>query len=227
MKYLRFSGVMKPLSTSLNRYRIMIGMVLMLVIGAAYPAETDTPYEIEVPVADRSEEQRLEALQVGLEQVLTNIIGEWESIDYAALDEALESPDQYVQQFQYRLKTISDEDTSPVDELVFWARFDPASIDKLLQERDPLVSQQTTPSILITVSGIETIADYAKVSRYLEDLQRGTKVYVTQAMEDHMSFHISMPDGHMRVAEIIQQENILVRVRTTDPEGIPMFRLLP
>ncbi|VFM98601.1 MAG: hypothetical protein BECKG1743D_GA0114223_104502 [Candidatus Kentron sp. G] len=76
-----------------------------------------------------------------------------------------------------------------------------------------------------TVSGIDTIADYAKTLRYLESLQSEAKVYVTRASGNRISFLLSVPGGEAEFAKIAERGTTLTKTSSVD--GAFMFRLLP
>nr|VFJ52948.1 MAG: hypothetical protein BECKFM1743C_GA0114222_101165 [Candidatus Kentron sp. FM]VFJ74568.1 MAG: hypothetical protein BECKFM1743A_GA0114220_107861 [Candidatus Kentron sp. FM]VFK21956.1 MAG: hypothetical protein BECKFM1743B_GA0114221_108292 [Candidatus Kentron sp. FM] len=76
-----------------------------------------------------------------------------------------------------------------------------------------------------TVSGIDTIADYARTLRYLEGLQSEAKVYVTRASGNRISFLLSVPGGEAEFARIAKRGTTLAETSSTD--GAFIFRLLP
>nr|VFK11241.1 MAG: hypothetical protein BECKLPF1236B_GA0070989_102122 [Candidatus Kentron sp. LPFa] len=76
----------------------------------------------------------------------------------------------------------------------------------------------------LTVLGIETIGDYARVQRYLDNLQSGIKVYLTEADADRMSFHVLTRASQARLDKMIGHGTTLARMAS---DGAPVYRLLP
>nr|VFJ62231.1 MAG: hypothetical protein BECKFW1821C_GA0114237_100210 [Candidatus Kentron sp. FW] len=357
----------------------LLAMLMFLpAFKVAYSADILGPYETEVPVVDKGEQKRSQAMQVALRKVLTKVSGQRKLKRHIVLDQALRGADRYVQQFRYRTRpgNASGSSASSAGTLMFRVRFDPESVDKLLRKADIPAWGRVKPSMLIwlvmergqkrallgakgntglsnvlyasangrgvsailplldlddqsrisetdvwnrrqerifgaserygidtvlvgrafpsrvsavhwrahwelfgeemtdrwttrasgvgqvlregvheaidilvarymnsrkegatdiqsdpvklMVSGIGTIGDYARVRRYLEDLYPETKVYVTEARADNMSFRLSIPGGQAKLDKIIKQGVTLTKTTTPkNPDDIHGYRLLP
>nr|VFK59285.1 MAG: hypothetical protein BECKTC1821F_GA0114240_103118 [Candidatus Kentron sp. TC] len=79
-------------------------------------------------------------------------------------------------------------------------------------------------AVELTVLGIKTIGDYARVERYLNNLQSGIKVYVTEADVDRMSFRVLVSGGQTRFDRMIGHGATLAKM---DSHSTPMYQLLP
>nr|VFK37263.1 MAG: hypothetical protein BECKSD772F_GA0070984_101315 [Candidatus Kentron sp. SD]VFK42291.1 MAG: hypothetical protein BECKSD772E_GA0070983_101611 [Candidatus Kentron sp. SD]VFK80562.1 MAG: hypothetical protein BECKSD772D_GA0070982_11283 [Candidatus Kentron sp. SD] len=82
-------------------------------------------------------------------------------------------------------------------------------------------------SVELTVIDIRNIGDYAKALRYLENLQSGAKVYVTEAGANRISFRLSIRGGRTTFEKMIKDGTTIARTTTVNPDGAPMYRLLP
>ncbi|MBT8420213.1 MAG: DUF2066 domain-containing protein [Gammaproteobacteria bacterium] len=124
-----------------------VGITFMSIADTAHSAQANGLYEARVAVSDKSDQEK--ALQAALRQVIEKITGQREWSDQTAMDEALEHPDRYVQQFLYRTEAPSGSPESSPPDLIFWARFDVGAIDELLRSANFSVRGGTKPSVLI------------------------------------------------------------------------------
>nr|VFK54898.1 MAG: hypothetical protein BECKTUN1418F_GA0071002_10605 [Candidatus Kentron sp. TUN]VFK58792.1 MAG: hypothetical protein BECKTUN1418D_GA0071000_10904 [Candidatus Kentron sp. TUN]VFK60662.1 MAG: hypothetical protein BECKTUN1418E_GA0071001_10595 [Candidatus Kentron sp. TUN] len=360
-----------------NGIRLFFGLMLTFIFCVAHSIEIRELYEAEVPIADKSEQKRKEAMQAALLQVISKISGQRKLTDSALVKQALQRADHYVEQFRYRIEPniVSEQHISPTGKLMFWVQFDSSSIDKFLREANIQVWGQTKPSVLawlaiegdqertllsaedhtglsdvlyasatergvsiilplldlddrsriddtdvwsgsrerilaaseryaidtvlvgrifpsyipsihwevhwellggeitdnwtthadtpsevlqegihetidilitryagskeesatdvifdpvrLMVLGMKTIGDYAKVQRYLGDLQSGTKVYVTQVDVDRVSFRLLVPGGQAKFDEKIELGTVLTKMAISDFDNVSVYQFLP
>lgn len=126
--------------------------VWMAVAGLAHGAEVRGLYEASVSVSDRSTEAQGKALRRALGQVIAKVAGTKRPLRRAGIREALDHPEQYIEQFLYRSVEASGQDPDVPDApdgLMFRARFDPSAIDDLLGSEGIPIWGHDRPSMLI------------------------------------------------------------------------------
>jgi len=216
----------------LVRLWFLVGVMLLLTeVEAAYPAEIRRSYEAEVPVFDKSEQTRNKAMRAALLKVMTKVSGQRE-LDRIMEDQVLEHAKQHVQQFRYRseLSVASDRDASSTDRLVFWARFDPVSVDKLLQKANIRTWGRTEPLMLIwlvvqdgegrTLLGAEGHRELSDVL-YASASERGISILLPLLdLDDQM--RISEADVWNR-----SRERVLAASERYGTDTVLMGRVLP
>nr|VFJ63076.1 MAG: hypothetical protein BECKDK2373B_GA0170837_11194 [Candidatus Kentron sp. DK] len=101
----------------------------------------------------------------------------------------------------------------------------------VVRAADLLISRYTIPDaaspadepaseLQLTVSGIDTITDYARTVRYLENLQPQGKVYVTRAAGERISFRLAIPGGKMAFIRMVRQGNTLTEATNSQTAHI-------
>nr|VFJ98630.1 MAG: hypothetical protein BECKH772A_GA0070896_101432 [Candidatus Kentron sp. H]VFJ98774.1 MAG: hypothetical protein BECKH772B_GA0070898_101432 [Candidatus Kentron sp. H]VFK03601.1 MAG: hypothetical protein BECKH772C_GA0070978_101372 [Candidatus Kentron sp. H] len=128
-----------------------IGLLFAIIAGVAHSVEVREPYEAKVPVLDKSKQQRKEALQTALRQVIRKITGQRKPEDLPAVNEALKHPGRYMQQFLYQTKVPSESDASSTHKLVFSVQFDPGAIGTLLRSANLPIWERIRPLMLIWI----------------------------------------------------------------------------
>lgn len=113
----------------------------------AYAEGVDGLYEVEVPVADQSDEQRTEALKTALEQVLVKVSGRSVVLGEALQPSDYANPTRYAQQFSYR--NNEDEKEAKTLPLRLWVRFDRNGIEQLLGKAGLTVWGGIRPATLV------------------------------------------------------------------------------
>jgi len=130
-------------------------------------------YEAEVPVSDQSASSRKKNMAAVLRAVLIKLTGDRQVPSRNGVAELLGSADQYVQQFEYRTK---EEDKQ---QLSLWARFNSASLDKVL--RDTAIPEwgRERPSTLVWLAVSDAIGrrltGLSDISGYMERMDSRAK----------------------------------------------------
>lgn len=118
-------------------------------LEVAHSSEVPKSYEAEVPVSDKGEQTRDKAMQAALLKVMMAVSGERKLTGRALVNEALQQAERYVQQFRYRLASVDPGHVSSGNQLMFWAQFDPVSVDRILQQSGIRIWQRSRPSMLV------------------------------------------------------------------------------
>lgn len=130
-------------------------------------------YEAEVPVSDQSASSRKKNMAAVLRAVLIKLTGDRQVPSRNGVAELLSNADQYAQQFEYRTR---EEDKQ---QLTFWARFNSASLDKVL--RDAAIPEwgRERPSTLIWLAVDDAIGRHltglSDISGYAERMESSAK----------------------------------------------------
>jgi len=124
-------------------------------------------YEAEVPVSDKSANSRKKNMAAVLRVVLIKLTGDRQVPSRYGVTELLLNAEQYVQQFEYRIK---EEDETK--QLYLWARFNAISLNKVLSEVAIPEWGSERPSTLVwlavsdangrRLSGLNDISGYAE-----------------------------------------------------------------
>src|SRR5579863_7566366 len=82
-------------------------IILMLAFSPAWAAKVSSIYEADLLVATQSEEERAQAVEQGLEQVLIKLSGDPLIEKNPAIKSSVHKADYYVQEFSYASSTTS------------------------------------------------------------------------------------------------------------------------
>ena len=130
-------------------------------------------YEAEVPVSDQSASNRKKNMAAVLRVVLIKLTGDRQVPSRNGVTELLLNADQYVQQFEYRTK---EEDKQ---QLTLWARFNSASLDKILREAAIPEWGRERPSTLVWLAVSDAIGrrltGLSDISGYVEKMESRAK----------------------------------------------------
>lgn len=99
-------------------------------------------YEAEVPVSDKGETARHQAVLDAFRDVLVKASGYGGVLDDPAVAEAVGNAERYVQQFRYRERRLAGKP------LVFWVQFNGTSVEQLLQTQNLPVWGNSRPVML-------------------------------------------------------------------------------
>ncbi len=128
--------------------------VLALLAGSAasaWAAPVQGLYRAEVPVAGQEPEERRQAMEMGLAQVLIKVSGDTRAVGLPQLRGALASPTGYVQQYAYEQRrpatTLLGSQSAPL--LVLRLDFDREAVERLLRSAGLPVWGDQRPSTLI------------------------------------------------------------------------------
>ena len=161
--------------------RIRKGAACLVAAAALFvlsPRAAELPdlYEAEVPVSSQEDEDREAAFGFALRRVLTRVIGQRNVEIHRPVAEALKTPAQFVQRFQYR--SVRDEEPEAGDDetLRLWAKFDADLVDLLLRESGLRVWGRSRPATLVWFSvesaggrDLLTAADAPELFRSIEE----------------------------------------------------------
>ena len=124
-------------------------------------------YEAEVPVSDKSVNSRKKNMAAVLRVVLIKLTGDRQVPSRNGVTELLLGAEQYVQQFEYRIKEEHE-----TQQLYLWARFNATSLNKVLREAAIPEWGSERPSTLVwlavsdaigrRLSGLSDISGYAE-----------------------------------------------------------------
>lgn len=149
-------------------YRLLSPLLFwLLFIPVAGAEQVNALYEAEVPVSGQGDGERRQALVQALETVFVKVTGYGEAATDPAIAGALEDPDRFVQQYRYRKAEpviLADGTTVPAaSDLVFWARFDPSAIERLLRENALPIWGAARPATLVWLA-VEQNGDRSLIS---------------------------------------------------------------
>jgi len=127
-------------------------------------------YEAEVPVSAQSAGSRKKNMAAVLRVVLIKLTGDRYVPSRNGVTELLFNADQYVQQFEYRTKEIKGS-----KQLYLWARFNSASLDKVLREAAIPVWGRERPSTLVWLAVSDAsgrrLSGLSDISGYVEKME--------------------------------------------------------
>ncbi len=127
-------------------------------------------YEAEVPVSAQSAGSRKKNMAAVLRVVLIKLTGDRYVPSRNGVTELLFNADQYVQQFEYRTKEIKGS-----KQLYLWARFNSASLDKVLREAAIPAWGRERPSTLVWLAVSDAsgrrLSGLNDVSGYVEKME--------------------------------------------------------
>lgn len=131
----------------------LAGLALVFVaLGSIWvgAARADTLYEVEVAVASQGEGERASALRVALREMLVRLSGRQQLSGAGTLDDALDHPDRYVQQYGYRrVTTQGAHEAGPSTPWRLWVRFEPSALERLIADRGLALWGPERPSTLV------------------------------------------------------------------------------
>ena len=114
-------------------------------------------YEAEVPVSDQSAEGHKTGISAALLEVLIKLTGDRNMQGSQAASYLLGQPDQYVQQYEYRNKSVvKDNQLSLKQQLFLWVRFNANALDKELRAYNVPVWGTVRPSTLVWLAAQDT-----------------------------------------------------------------------
>jgi uncharacterized protein len=127
---------------------ISLFAILLFSATSFYPSTTRAVvvsglYEAEVPVSDQSASSRKKNMAAVLRAVLIKLTGDRQVPSRNGVAELLNNADQYAQQFEYRTREDDKQ------QLTLWARFNSASLDKVLLDAAIPEWGRERPSTLI------------------------------------------------------------------------------
>ena len=162
-----------------------LGRTLALVLSglcaiALRAAEVPDLYEAEVPVATQDAADREAALGFALRRVLSKVSGQRDVDDSRILlAAALQAPEPFVQEYQYRSRPVPEAEGAPDRELRLWARFDAGQVDSLMAEAGLPVWGRTRPSTLVWLAvehaGHHELPAAEDAAGYLAALELGAR----------------------------------------------------
>jgi hypothetical protein len=130
-------------------------------------------YEAEVPVSDQSASNRKKNMAAVLRVVLIKLTGDRQVPSRNGVTDLLLNADQYVQQFEYRTKEKDNQ------QITLWARFNSASLDKVLREAAIPEWGRERPSTLVWLAVSDAIGrrltGLSDISGYVEKMESRAK----------------------------------------------------
>ena len=185
---------------------IFLLVTLLLIFSAVQAEEAVTGlYEAEVPVEDQGAEQRQQALQEALKEVL-NKVAEAQNIPVGQLrtDTALQRAERYVQQYRYT-------------EGGLWVLFDPRAVDALLEQPAGTGLAGRPETLLLKVTGVRSLPDYAQVMHYLNSLKMLSNAQPRIGTPDAVLFELRSRNGRERVVQTMLHDRFLRRSEEDGP----------
>jgi hypothetical protein len=132
----------KPLACAL----VSLAALLLVARVPVSAAVVDGLYEAQVPVSGQDARERDRALRAALLQVAVRVSGQRRVPPTGVLSAALQNPARYVSEYGYG---AGSDPRGSAGARALWARFDPASTNRLLREAGLPVWGQTRPSVLV------------------------------------------------------------------------------
>ncbi|MFQ5659756.1 MAG: DUF2066 domain-containing protein [Gammaproteobacteria bacterium] len=135
----------------MSRYIQSITLLLCLLPLCADAIKIPGLYQVEVPIADQSGENRQLAIQTALRLVLVKLTGDRYAPERTALAPVLEQAGDYVQQYRYKEAKRKDTDLpgQDISGLTLWVRFDEETLNGALRGLSVPVWGKERPSTLI------------------------------------------------------------------------------
>lgn len=185
-------------------------------------------YEAKVPVNSQSKEERQQALQTALTEILVRVSGRQEvasGLPLPEIETALMHPARYTQQYRYQRVTIPAEveGTEPQTGQVLWAKFDQAAIDELLHRSGLAVWGHTRPVTLVWLA-IDDRGQRFLVSN--NDAHMARQILMTKAERRGVPLRLPLMDltdhATVRISDVWGnfEENIMKASSRYQPEGI-------
>ncbi|RRQ21214.1 DUF2066 domain-containing protein [Thiohalobacter thiocyanaticus] len=134
----------------MSEYRLSPARTLLLVLAllgallSAPAGAVDNMYEVQVPVAERSDAARAEALRQAMTRLLVRVTGERDAARLVGIEALLAQPEQYVQQFHYL-----DAGAPGSGALELKVRFDGSAVERVLREQGLPVWGRERPPLLL------------------------------------------------------------------------------
>ncbi|MCW8829531.1 MAG: DUF2066 domain-containing protein [Gammaproteobacteria bacterium] len=140
------------------RYLTLIPLFLLILASPLQAIEPRQLYHAEVEVPDQGGQARTTGMEQAMAEVLVKVAGTRRVHEDETLATAMRSASRYVQQYRYRSEPQSaagqQEGRAAKERLLLSVRFDPKSIDELLQRQGFTVWGAMRPSTLIWL-GVE------------------------------------------------------------------------
>ncbi len=167
-------------------HRLFIALILLSLTFGSHAAEVDNLYQASAPVNSRDEQERAKLTPQLLQQVMLKVVGNKALLETAPLAPILSQAGQYMQQYEYRRNNILGADLTEPDQLALSVRFDPAAVNRAINELQLPVWGNNRPDILIwalvenngdtAILGLETapVGVFQPLSRAAE--QRGLPI---------------------------------------------------
>lgn len=133
---------------------LKIALLLFCLVPATVQAiRVPGLYEVEVPVADKSEAARQQALQLAFRSVLVKLTGDSQAAGRAALAPLMKQAGAYLQQYRYREIMVENEgedgETVKSPETRLWVKFDEDNLNAALRQLSVPVWGRERPSTLV------------------------------------------------------------------------------
>ncbi len=175
-----------------------LAITLLLLSSTAWAEEAALGlYEAEVTVEDQGAEQRQQALREALEEVLNKAAEAQElTVDKARITAALDRAERYVQQYRYTEDGL-------------WVLFDRRAIDAVLEQQLGAAGAANSQTLLLKVTGINALPDYAEVMHYLNSLKVLSKVQPRIVAPDAVLFELGSRNGRQKVVQAILHDRFL------------------
>lgn len=185
-------------------------------------------YEASVPVSSQSRQERQQALQAALSEILVRVSGRQEvasGLPLPEIEAALMRPSRYTQQFRYHRVTLpaDTEDAEPVAAQVLWAKFDQAAIDDLLRRSGLPVWGRTRPATLVWLA-IDDRGQRFLVSN--NDTHQAKELLMSKAQRRGIPLRLPLLDltdsATVRISDVWGnfEENIMKASSRYQPDGI-------
>jgi len=161
--------------------RILSSILTVVLVSAVFSCPTIVQavvvsglYEAEVPVSDKSASSRKKNMAAVLRGVLIKITGDRQVPVRNGVTELLLGAEGYVQQFEYRVKEKDE-----TQQLYLWARFNSASLDRVLREAAIPAWGSERPSTLVWLAVSDTmgrrLSGLSDISGYVEKMEMHAK----------------------------------------------------
>lgn len=141
-----------PALMSIQRIILNVCLVLALTFASAtsvFAAQSiQNMYEALVPLADRSEPARKEAIVEGLEQVLVRYSGYSGIGSLSGVSSALSNADAYVIEFAVETEMVPAEDNLSVEKAeALWVRYNASQVDSLFDQQQLPIWSSVRPDV--------------------------------------------------------------------------------
>ena len=154
----------------------IIGVTLTIFCITTQAAIVEGLYEAEVVVESQAKSVRENAMKMAIQEVFEKVSGQSNVASYQGVEQVINAPTRYVQQYRYRKLTdaeIADRlKNQQVDSgQVVWIRFDERAINSVLRENNLPVWGKTRPATLVWLAVEQDGGRYLLGSDTLVDLR--------------------------------------------------------
>lgn len=189
-------------------------LALLLAVGLAASAHAFGPatYTGTAPVNSQSDDERAQALQTALANVVVAQTGDSGVLARGEVAKAVAQAERYVLQYEYR-----NNDAGDAAKMTLVAHFDSAAVDKMLARlgigdaaaQEQAAAPDTPSEAVVWIGGIRDADDYVRLIGYLTKNNFVRGVQPTQAHGDGVLVKLSLATDLAHFLDAVGMERML------------------